>query len=133
MTRINSNLNPRLLKRVHLIAELREITMVPGSLRRSLRTKSVGEILKSVPKKFTLNAGHVLFFYPKLEFLQYRFIALSEEMKRRGYTPDESRIDAFSGFDKVFYNDWESSDEDDKIVIERINLRISQKPHLYKD
>ena len=29
MTRINSDLDPKRLKRMHLVAELREITMVP--------------------------------------------------------------------------------------------------------
>ena len=118
---------------MHLIAELREITMVPAALRRSLRTKSKEEVISSIPNKFTLNSGHVKFFYDKLEFLQYRFIALAEEMKHRGYIPDESRIEAFSGFDNVFYNDWSSTKEDDDIIIERIQLRISEKPHLYKD
>ena len=34
MTRINSDLDPTELKRMHLLAEIREITMVPASLRR---------------------------------------------------------------------------------------------------
>lgn len=133
MTRINSNLNPKLLKRAHLVAELREITMVPASLRRSLLTKSVREVLDSIPTKFTLNTGHVKFFYNKLEFLRKRFDKLADEMEIRGYEADRSRIVAFDGFDKVWYNDWESDQTDDSIVIDRINLRISQKPHLYKD
>ena len=70
MTRINSNLDPSKLKRMHLIAELREITMVPAALRRSLRTRSVNDILTNIPKKFTLNRGHVTFFYNKLNFLK---------------------------------------------------------------
>ena len=133
MTRINSNICPSLLHRVHLVAELREITMVPAALRRSSRTKSESAILGSIPKQFTLNAGHVLHFYDKLEFLKTRFIALCQEMKARGYSPDESRISAFDGFDKVYYNSWESTPQDDQLVMDRINLRISQKPHLYKD
>jgi deoxyribonuclease (pyrimidine dimer) len=133
MTRINSNIPVSKLHRTHLIAELREITMVPAALRRSLASKSAHEVLNSIPKKFTLNAGHVKFFYDKLEFLQYRFIELCEEMTHRGYTPDETRISAFSGFDKMWYNDWDSTPQDDSLVVERIQLRISQKPHLYQD
>lgn len=133
MTRINSNLSPRLLKRAHLVAELREITMVPASLRRSLRTKSPETILRSIPPRFTLNAGHVKFFYNKLEFLKTRFNALADEMSRRGFNADRTRIDAFDGFDPIWYNRWESDAVDDSIVMERINLRISQKPHLYRD
>jgi deoxyribonuclease (pyrimidine dimer) len=133
VTRINSNLDPKSLKRMHLIAELREITMVPAALRRSLRTIDPTKIKQSIPKQFTLNAGHVKFFYDKLGFLQKRFNRLADEMVRRGYAPDRSRIKAFDGFDSMWYNDWTSTDTDDKIVVERINFRISQKPHLYKD
>lgn len=133
MTRINSDLDPKILKRPHLIAEIREITMVPAALRRSLKTKDVETVLKSIPLKFTLNSGHVRFFYNKLEFLINRFNRLSAEMERRGYKPDYTRITAFSGFDSIWYGNWKSSPEDDEIVLQRIALRISQKPHLYKD
>lgn len=133
MTRINSDLDPKTLKRAHLIAEYREITMVPAALRRSLRTKSKDEVLKSIPKKFTLNAGHVKFFYDKQSFLKTRFIRLCVEMNHRGYKFDPMRGDAFSGFDNEFCNNWNSTPEDDCIVQERINFRISQKPHLYKN
>jgi deoxyribonuclease (pyrimidine dimer) len=115
------------------MAELREITMVPAALRRSLRTKSPHEIKQSIPKQFTLNAGHVKFFFDKLEFLKDRFNMLVVEMERRGYSPDKTRISAFDGFDSMWYNTWISSTTDDAIVTERINYRISQKPHLYKD
>jgi deoxyribonuclease (pyrimidine dimer) len=121
------------LKRVHLVAELREITMVPAALRRSLKTKRPTEILTTIPKTFTLNAGHVKFFYNKLEFLRKRFSELSNEMERRGYIPNRSRIIAFDGFDKIWYGDWDSSRADDDLVRERIALRISQKPHLYNE
>ena len=131
MTRINSDLDPKLLKRMHLVAELREITMVPASLKRSLRTIQSATILTRIPKKFTLNKGHVSYFYDKLRFLQKRFNKLADEMERRGYNPDRSRIKAFDGFDDMWYNDWTSTAEDDAIVTERINFRISQKPHLY--
>lgn len=133
MTRINSDLAPRLLKRLHLIAELREITMVPASLRRSLRTKTKEDILKSVPANFTLNKGHVTFFYDKLLFLELRFVTLANEMARRGYTANFERINAFAGFDKEFYGNWSATNVDNAIVQERINFRISQKPHLYKE
>lgn len=133
MTRINSDLDPKMLKRMHLIAELREITMVPASLRRSLKTKSPKEVLRSIPKNFTLNAGHVKFFYNKMAFLQRRFDKLADEMERRGYTPDRSRKVAFDNFDNIWYGEWQSTPADDAVVTERINLRISQKPHLYKD
>jgi len=133
MTRINSDLDPRLLKRMHLLAELREITMVPASLRRSLRTKTKEAVLKSVPANFTLNKGHVTFFYDKLGFLIQRFDRLADEMERRGYTPDRERVVAFNNFPDELYGLWTATEADNAIVQERINFRISQKPHLYKD
>lgn len=133
MTRINSDLDPKLLKRMHLVAELREITMVPAALRRSLRTRQPADIIKGIPKKFTLNKGHVTFFYDKIAFLHSRFNRLATEMERRGYSPDWQRAQAFYGFEPMWLNSWASTPKDDKIVIDRINLRISQKPHLYKD
>ena len=133
MTRINSDLDPASLKRMHLLAELREITMVPASLRRSLRTKTKEDVLKSIPGKFTLGRGHVLFFYDKQKFLMNRFMKLSQEMERRGYMPDHGRVMAFIGFDLEFNNDWAATAVDNKIVQDRIDFRISQKPHLYKD
>jgi len=90
-------------------------------------------VLSGIPKKFTLNTGHVKFFYNKLTFLQNRFDRLCDEMERRGYVPDRTRKIAFDGFDDRFYNDWMATPADDDIVHERIALLISQKPHLYKD
>lgn len=131
MTRINSNIAPETLHRLHLIAELREITMVPAALHRSLRTRTPTQILSSIPKTFSLNKGHVTFFYDKQLFLFKRFHALANEMISRGYSPNLSRSNAFLSLPIEFQNDWESSIQDDTLVHQRIALRISQKPHLY--
>ena len=72
MTRINAGVDPADLKRAHLLAEWREITMVPASLRRSLRTKTKNEVLRSIGPAFTLNRGHVTFFYDKMLYLRKR-------------------------------------------------------------
>ncbi len=133
MTRINSNLDPKTLKRMHLIAEYREITMVPAALRRSLRTRKKEDILAGIPEKFTLNQGHVAFFYNKQRFLKKRFGRLCKEMARRGYKFDLTRGKAFDGFDDDFNGFWNSTPADDGLVLARISLRISQKPHLYTD
>lgn len=131
MTRINSDIDPSMLERRHLQAELREIAMVPASLKRSLRTLSPESILVRIPKEFTLNQGHVMFFYNKMEFLRRRFKRLCEEMENRGYNPDWSREVIFNGFDDVWNNDWNSTEKDDQIVWERIGMRIKEKPYLY--
>ena len=133
MTRVNADLDPKLLRRRHLVAELREITMVPASLRRSLRTRSKESILRGIPERFTLGKGHVTFFYDKQGFLLQRFRRLATEMERRGYTPDRSRARAFKGLEPCWNKDWSSSPRDDRIVKDRIEERIQQKPHLYVD
>ena len=131
MTRINADLDPKTLHRRHLVAELREITMVPAALRRALRTKTKKDILGSIPQKYTLGAGHVRFFYDKQWFLIRRFLKLTDEMERRGYTPDTLRVMAHIGFDVEFNNDWNASHEDNQLVQARINERVAQKPYLY--
>ena len=71
MTRINL-VQPSELTDQHLIAEYREIFMVGGSLRRTLVSKS-GYREDRVPKKYTLNTGHVYFFYNKGKYLHTRY------------------------------------------------------------
>ena len=53
MTRINI-IPPRELYDQHLIAEYREMLMVPASLKRTLASKA-GLQLHKIPKTFTLN------------------------------------------------------------------------------
>lgn len=133
MTRINADIDPRLLHRLHLLAELREITMVPAALKRSRKTRTDHAILAGIPKQFCLNTNHVLFFYDKIGFLQKRFNKLCDEMERRGYVPDRDRSIAFKYWADTWYGDWVATDDDNKLVMDRILFRISQKPHLYKD
>lgn len=131
MTRINANISPKHLHRRHLIAEYREITMVPAALRRSLMTRTASAIRKGIPEKFTLNKGHVTFFFDKMEFLRKRFEALCDEIEARGYKCDRGRAVAFGGFDPEFNTDWLATARDNELVWERIELRMAQKPHLY--
>ena len=131
MTRINL-VEPSELTDQHLIAEYREITMVPGSLKRTLVSKS-GYQEKKVPKKFTLNGGHVYFFYNKGKYLYKRYQELIIEMKRRGFNPDSNRlfpVDIFK--DNDLYNDWMPTIEDKKIIRQRIQERINAKPDWYR-
>ena len=123
---------PSELHRRHLIAEYRETLMVPAALRRSLRTIPKEVTLKSIPKTFTLNAGHVKFFFNKLTFLEKRYESLKAEMRHRGYFVAESRQQNFEGFDAEFYNDWTPTPEARATVLTRIDERLSQKPWLYE-
>ena len=131
MTRINTVPVSELTKR-HLVAEYRELPMVLGSLRRSL--KSSKGVDYSRIKEFTLNSGHVYFFYNKLTFLEKRYEALIAEMRNRGMAPNPDERDVeFKGFPDRCYQDWTPSDRDLAISRERIAIRINQKPHLYPD
>lgn len=131
MTRINI-IEPSELTDQHLIAEYREITMVPGSLKRTLVSK-IGYQEKKVPKKFTLNGGHVYFFYNKGKYLDERYKQLINEMKSRGFNPDPNRkfpTDVFKN--NGLYNNWIPTIEDQKIIRQRIAERIASKPNWYR-
>ena len=129
MTRINI-ISPSELTDQHLIAEYREIFMVAGSLKRTLISKS-GFVESKVPKNFTLNNGHVYFFYNKGKYLYKRYNLIIKEMKSRGFKPDENRIfpkDIF--IMNNLFNDWEPNQSDIKII--RINKKIAMKPGWYR-
>tara|TARA_R100000008_G_C3550577_1_gene150163 strand:+ start:280 stop:699 length:420 start_codon:yes stop_codon:yes gene_type:complete len=131
MTRINI-IEPRELTDQHLIAEYREIFMVGGSLNRTLNSK-VGYREERVPKRYTLNNGHVYFFYNKGKYLHKRYIQLINEMKQRGFKPDKKRTFNVSIFtENGLYNDWIPNVEDYKIIRQRIEEKIAMKPQWYR-
>jgi len=130
MTRINI-IPPIELTDQHLIAEYREITMVPGSLRRTLNSKS-GFRQERVSETYTLNAGHVYFFYDKGRYLNNRYAELVEEMKFRGFNPDPARRFPREVFPKELYNDWMPTVEEQKVVKQRIQEKINLRPNWYR-
>lgn len=130
MTRINL-VPPSELYDQHLVAEYREITMVPASLNRTLNSKN-GYDRKKVPVSFTLNSGHVYFFYNKGKYLDKRYKELVNEMKLRGMKPDPDRKFPAHVFPKELFNDWLPNKNDLGIIRERLRLRVSQKPGWYR-
>ena len=131
MTRINI-VSPNELTDQHLIAEYREIFMVAGSLNRTLNSK-IGYKKSKVPKRYTLNSGHVYFFYNKGKYLDNRYKELVNEMKLWGFKPDPNRIFPKKVFvDNDLYNDWMPTVEDTKIIRQRIQIRINSKPDWYR-
>jgi deoxyribonuclease (pyrimidine dimer) len=132
MTRINSNLDPKKLTDQHLMAEYRELPMVVSSLRRSLRTQSVKAVLKKIPKRFTLNTGHVLFFVDKLIFLKKRYESLILELIDRGYEIDLERTLKLDDIPIEFFNDWSNDESSLSILYERLILRINAKLEWYR-
>jgi len=129
MTRINV-LPVEELTDQHLMAEYRELPMVMGSLRRSLVAKNG---LPKGGKFYTLNAGHVKFFYDKGKFLHRRYLMLIAELTKRKYNLDPERKACFQVFiDNGLYNDWVPDDNAYVINRQRINERIAMKREWYR-
>ena len=130
MTRINiipvSDLTDQ-----HLIAEYREITMVPAALTRTLNSKS-GFSKNRISTKFTLNRGHVYFFYDKGLYLDKRYNSLVKEMTLRGFNPDVKRFFPKEIFPSELFNDWTPNIEDQELVRDRIKEKIAMKPNWYR-
>jgi len=113
------------------MAEFREIRHVGPSLQRSIKKKA-GLILEELPEEFTLNTGHVKFFYTRGLFLAKRFQSLRDELLRRKVNINlESSFDLHL-FPEDFQNDWVPTDEAKRIIRERIKERIAQKPGFYR-
>lgn len=131
MTRINC-IDPKYLLDQHLMAEYREINMVSPALKRSKNSKSLFEILKSIPKTYTLNKGHVTFFYDKAYYLEHRYQELTKELKNRNYNIDEERVINLDSFiESELKKDWTPTQESVKINITRIITRFNEKPTFY--
>lgn len=130
MTRINL-VDPQELHDQHLIAERREIRLLCANFERSKKSKN-GIVVSKIPQQFTLNSGHCLFFYNKGEYLHKRFNLLTQEMKDRGFTPDETLTFPSDIWPEELYKDWTPTERDKNIVRERIALRLSQRPGWYR-
>jgi deoxyribonuclease (pyrimidine dimer) len=131
MTRINADLDPAVLLDQHLLAERRELPMVYASLRRSLKGRNLYDVFNRCPSKFTLNTGHVSFFYLRLKFLQSRYERLNEECLRRGYNIDLSRTYDIREFPEECFGEYYMTREAFDIITQRILLRHSAKPNWY--
>ena len=116
----------------HLIAEYRELTMVPAALNRTLKSKK-GLDKTKIPENYTLNQGHVYFFYNKGKYLDKRYSQIVKEMQNRGFSPDLKRKFPKNIFiENDLYKDWMPNPEDLKIIRERIKNKINQKPNWYR-
>ena len=131
MTRINL-VDPSELSDQHLVAEYREIFMVGSSLQRSLKSKNWEKTLANIPKKYTLNKGHVTFFYNKGKYLYKRYKLLIEEMKNRGMNPDSERKFKTEQWPDELFNDWEPEPDDYNVIRARIKEKIEMKPDWYR-
>ena len=139
MTRINL-IDPAELMDQHLFAEFREIKMIPKSLARSLeagrkRGNALAWVLGKVPKYFTLNTGHVSFFYNKGLYLHNRYKLIKVELRKRGIKFDENSEldpDAILMYHPLLWNDWEPTKEAIQIIRNRIAEKIEIKISWYR-
>lgn len=133
MTRINL-VPPEELTDQHLFAEFREIKMVPKALARSLKSRGTAGVLMSIPAKFTLNAGHVLFFYDKGAYLAKRYEQIKKELDRRGVNYNKDSLFDAEGtiLCAPWFNDWVPDEEAFRLIRQRIDDKIQLKPDWYK-
>lgn len=133
MTRVNL-VNVENLADQHLFAEWREIKMVPAALRRSLKTRDKNSIIQGIPKRYTLNEGHVTFFFDKMTFLYNRYVLLTEELLNRGYNIQMHDMDQifYSDISGEFKKDWAPDKDEIAVNVERILLRIGEKDNWYR-
>lgn len=132
MTRVNI-LPVEYLTNRHLVAEYTEIRHVPASLNRSSQSPKFNP--ENFPKEFSLNKGHVSFFFDKGKYIHKRFRQIQYEMLKRGFnlSPDKMELNVEPWHRLGFYNDWWPGKRDYIIILERIKQRIEEKPHLYPD
>lgn len=116
----------------HLIAEYRELTMVPAALNRTLKSKK-GLDKTKIPENYTLNQGHVYFFYNKGKYLDKRYNQIVKEMQNRGFSPDFKRKFPKNIFiENNLYKDWKPTIKDLEIIRKRIKSKIEEKPNWYR-
>lgn len=141
MTRLNL-VPPSELMDQHLFAEFREIKMVPKALRRSLQAAikrvtpdyAVAIVLSKIPAEYTLNKGHVSFFYNKGVYLTERYEALKTELIARDFNfNQDSPLDPDNMFGFVEFNhNYEPTPEALNIIRQRITEKIAMKPSWYR-
>lgn len=131
MTRINTDIHPSDLTDQWLVAEWRELPRIVNELEKHPQRFD----LKKIPKEFTLNTGHVTFFRDKLLFLAKRHRELKRELKKRGIKHSKKikvELHYLAPHIKMFgCNDWESSQRDNSILIERLQERFDLRKKAY--
>ena len=122
---------PTRLTDQHLIAERRELRMIPPLL--ALRHERRIPIRRDQPREFKLGTGHMLFWIDKFQYLDLRHQALTEEMVQRGFNPDHSLgIDCELAKSLELYNNWAPTFNACAIIEQRIRSRIEAKFDWYR-
>lgn len=127
-------IDPSLLTDQHLIAEKRELRMIPPLLEKKL-SKGLGNVLTLIPPSFVLGKGHMSFWLNKGFYLEKRFISLHQEMLKRGFNPSESitfNCEPFLLHKEILYLDYIPTKDSLEKIKERLQCRFLEKPSWYK-
>lgn len=116
MTRINVGVRAEELPDKLLLAEHREITRIPNTVK-SGRAKVV-----DIPSDFTLGKGHVKFFYNKLAYLHDRYYELYQECLNRSFNVTD-KSSAFNDLPLEYLLNYNEQPKDRQIIIDRIRSR----------
>jgi len=119
MTRINIGVPVKELSKPHLIAEHRELKRIPNAIRTG-KAK-----VKNIPPTFRMGEGHVKFFYDKLGYLKNRYEQLYLECLERKINVTYFG-NAWDGIPQQLMNDYTPTENDIRIVRERIEERLKE-------
>lgn len=125
-------INPLFLTDQHLIAERRELRMIPPLFEKRLKKLGLTKTISNIPEEYCLGAGHMLFWMNKCGYLENRYDLLTREMVNRGFKPDFSLKFEMSYEMRIASLDWEPSDRDIQIIYARLREKIAKKPNWYK-
>lgn len=129
MTRINT-IDPELLSDKHLNAEYRELPRIFDLAKEACKRKE-SPWDKRNPSKYTMGTGHVRFFYNKLNWLVSRQRAIIAEKDRRGFVSNFTDVNSLiDGIPKVWLGDWQPTDRDYAVNLQRL---ITRDPSFYVD
>lgn len=122
---------PWVLTDQHLMAERRELRMIPPLLKK--RVDSGKHTTLDIPPRFTLGKGHMLFWLDKMLYLSKRYGILTVEMTRRGFKPDTSlTFDLECATLTGMANDWVPQSKDFDIIVTRLHERVMEKLGWYR-
>ncbi|UJD20068.1 endonuclease V [Escherichia phage T4] len=113
------------------MAEYRELPRVFGAVRKHVANGKRVRDFKISPT-FILGAGHVTFFYDKLEFLRKRQIELIAECLKRGFNIKDTTVQDISDIPQEFRGDYIPHEASIAISQARLDEKIAQRPTWYK-
>jgi len=125
--------SPTHLTDQHLIAEKRELRMIPALLQKKFSKKGIA-LKRDIPPVFVLGTGHMNFWLDKLKFLKDRFILIQDEMKHRNFFVDETKIIDTALAEMIgCCGDWSPRDQDVLVSKARIKQKLLVNYRAAKD